>query len=236
MPKGPQIIVENWEGKHNCPERYEAFKKLGAYRNMNTICVIPTRGTMLTRVALSWMHIAGGFNSAFVKMLVEGCEVGAAYNYAISMILNTPSLQNFPYLLTLEEDNTPPYDGLQKLLESIQEYDAVSGLYWTKGPGGVPQIWGDPATNDFVPQPPLPNTLQRCNGIGMGFALWRMEMFKDPKFVQGEWFKTAATPEEGGPCTQDLYFWRKAKELGYRCAVDTRVRVGHVDQTSGEIW
>lgn len=235
MAKGPQIIIENWEGKNNTPERYEAFKKMGLYRNMNTVCVIPTRGKMLTKVALSWMHIAGGFNSAFAKIIVEACEVGAAYNYALSMILSSPQLSNFPYLLTLEEDNTPPQDGLQKLLESIQEYDAVSGLYWLKGPNGCPQIWGDPNTDQFVPQPPLINAIQRCNGIGMGFALFRLDMFRNPGFIQGEWFKTAALPEEGGPCTQDLYFWKNAKKLGYRCAVDTRVRVGHCDE-SGEIW
>lgn len=234
--KGPQIIIENFEGKHNVPERYEAFKKLGAYRNTNTILVIPTRGTMMTKVALSWMNLAGGFNAAFVKMIVEGCEVGAAYNFAIANILATPQLQTFPYLLTLEEDNTPPPDGLMKLLESIQEYDAVSGLYWLKGPSGCPQIWGDPATDSFIPQAPVLNTVQRCNGIGMGFALWRLDMFRNPGFTHGEWFKTCATPDEGGPCTQDLYFWMKAKKLGYRCAVDTRVRVGHVDVATGDIW
>ena len=236
MAKGPQIIIEEWTGKHNTPERYEAFKKMGLYRNMNTICVIPTRGKMLTKVALSWMNVSGGFNSAFPKVMIEACEVGAAYNYALTMILSNPAFQAYPYMLTLEEDNTPPPDGLHKLLESIQEYDAVSGLYWLKGPNGPPQIWGDPNTDQFVPQPPLINTIQRCNGIGMGFALFRLDMFKNPGFTQGEWFKTALTPEEGGPCTQDLYFWKNARKLGYRCAVDTRVRVGHVDQESGDIW
>lgn len=234
---GPKIIVENYQGKNNLPERYEAFKKMGTYRNLNTVMVLPARGQTLTKVALSWMNLAGGFNSALVKIIVEGCEVGAAYNYAISMILSDPGLQKFPYLLTLEEDNTPPPDGLQALLTDIQEYDAVSGLYWLKGPGGCPQIWGDPKQpNTFAPQVPIPNTLQRCNGIGMGFALWRMDMFKNPGFTYGEWFKTAALPEEGGPCTQDLYFCKRAGELGYKFAVDTNVKVGHVDLSTGEIW
>ena len=235
MSKGPTIVVENWEGKNNTPERYESFKKMGLYRNLNTVCVIPTRGKMLTKVALNWMNMAAGFNSGFVRVMIEACEVGAAYNYALSMILNNPGLVNFKYMLTLEEDNTVPPDGLLRLLEGIQEYDAVSGLYWTKGVSGVPQIWGDPNTETFVPQPPLINTLQRCNGTGMGFVLWRLEMFRDPGFVQGEWFKTAMEVSEGGPCTQDLYFWARAKKLGYRCAVDTRVKVGHVDE-NGDIW
>jgi hypothetical protein len=236
MISGPKIVIENFEGKNNLPERYESFRQMGTYRNLNTICVIPTRGKMLTKVALSWMNLAGGFNSAMVRMMVEGCEVGAAYNYALKVILTEPTLQKFPYILTLEEDNTPPPDGLQKLLTSVQEYDAVSGLYWLKGSGGCPQIWGDPKQpGTFAPQLPIPDSLQRCNGIGMGFAIWRLDMFRNPGFTFGEWFKTAATPPDG-PCTQDLYFCKKAGELGYKFAVDTKVKVGHVDVESGEVW
>ena len=237
MPEvGPRIIIENFEGKNNLPERYEAFKKMGTYRNMNTIMVIPARGKTLTKIAVNWMNLAGGFNSALVRIVVEGCEVGHAYNYALKAILSDPTLQKFPYILTLEEDNVVPADGLQKLLTSIQEYDAVSGLYWLKGPGGCPQIWGDPKQPvTFAPQLPIPDTLQRCNGIGMGFAVWRTDMFRNPGFTFGEWFKTTVFPPEG-PCTQDLFFCKRAGELGYKFAVDTRVKVGHVDLETGEIW
>jgi len=233
--KGPAIIVENWEGKNNSPENYERFKKLGTYRNLNTIWVTPTRGTMQTKVAFNWMNIAGGFNQGLAKIMIEACEVGAAYNYAIKEILANPGFKSFPYMLTVEEDNTAPPDGLHKLFESIQEYDAVCGLYWLKGPGGCPQIWGDGKSDNFAPQAPIADTIQKCSGIGMGFALWRLDMFRHPGFTYGEWFKTAATVEEGGPCTQDLYFCRNATKLGFKFAVDTRVKCGHVD-SEGVIW
>ena len=231
MVRGPAIIVENWEGKNNSPERYEQFKKMGAYRNLATIWVTPTRGTMQTKIAFNWMSIASGFNQALAKICIEACEVGEAYNYAIKEILANPALKTFQYLLTVEEDNTAPPDGLHKLYESIQEYDAVGGLYWTKGPGGVPMIWGDPKDpNSFAPQPVMPETIQRCNGLGMGFTLFRLDMFKNPGFEYGAWFKT------GNGMTQDLYFFKNAAKLGYKCACDTRVRVGHVDVESGDIW
>jgi hypothetical protein len=67
----------------------------------------------------------------------------------------------------------------------------------------------------------------------MGFNLWRMSMFKDPK-LEKPLFKTKASPSEGVG-TQDLAFWSMAKKYGYRCAVDCGVLVGHVDG-SGFVW
>src|SRR6185436_14658679 len=106
--------------------------------------------------------------------MAVGYEVGHAYNNILVEVLRNPYFAKFQYFLTVEEDNTPPPDGLHKLYESIQEYDAVGGLYWTKGESGVPMIWGDPKEpNTFIPQPALKDTVQQCNGLGMGFTLFR---------------------------------------------------------------
>jgi len=112
--------------------------------------------------------------------------------------------------------------------EEHPEYCAISGLYWTKGyENAQPQIWGDPKdVLNFRPQVPILNTIQECNGIGMGFALWRLQMFKDPK-LRKPWFKTVA--DATGVGTQDLYFAGDAKKNNYRFAVDTSCMVGHYD-------
>jgi hypothetical protein len=34
----------------------------------------------------------------------------------------------------------------------------------------------------------------------------------------------------------DLYFWGDARKHGYRCAVDTCVRVGHYDIAGDMMW
>lgn len=229
------IVLDSYEGRNNNPERYAAWEKMGRYKNLGTIWVTPTRGTCATAVAFSWMNVVGAPNNALSKMRVEKMEVGAAYNQAIVNILASPYAQRFPYLLTVEEDNMPPPDGLLQLYESIQNYDAVGGLYWIKGEGGSPMIWGDikePGT--FIPQTPKPDTVQECNGLGMGFTLFRMDMFRNPGFEFGQWFKTIG--EKGAYMTQDLYFFKRAQELGYKFACDTRVKVGHYDAENGIIW
>lgn len=225
-----KIFIENYEGKNNSPERYAAWNQLGLYRNLSTVLVCPTRGKCFTRVAFSWMNLIGGFNAPLAKICVEQYEVGEAYNQMLIQILTNDAFKNYQYLLTLEEDNTVSHDSLLKLYQNIEKYDAISGLYWLKGPDGCPQIWGDPTDkNSFAPQAIGTERIQECNGIGMGFALWRLDMFKNPGFEFGKWFKT------GDGMTQDLYFWKKAKDLGYRCAVDTDCKIGHVDE-DGNIW
>lgn len=230
-----RIFIENYEGKNNSPERYQAWASLGLYRDLSTVWVTPTRGTCSTRVAFSWMNVMGPPNAPVAKICVEGAEVGKAYNDAIIQILTAPSLSKFKYLLTVEEDNTPPPDGLIKLCESIQKYDAVGGLYWIKGEDGAPMIWGDPKEpGTFIPQPPQKDTLQECNGLGMGFTLFRLDMFRNPGFEFGKWFQTVG--DGGAYMTQDLYFFDKAQKLGYKFACDTRVKVGHFDQANNMIW
>lgn len=230
-----KIIIENYEGRHNNDGRYEAWSKLGLYRNLSTVLVCPTRGTCSTRVAFSWMNLMGGFNAPLVKMCIEGYEVGEAYNQALIQIITSDQLKNFQYLLTLEEDNTVSPDSLIKLYHGIEKFDVVSGLYWLKGPDGCPQIWGDPLKrDDFTPQPIGTERLQECNGTGMGFTLFRLDIFKNKDFEFGKWFRTKN--ENGQAVTQDLYFAKKAKELGYKFAVDTHCKIGHLDSNDGTIW
>lgn len=229
----PQIIAPDY-GKHNALMD-EAIKRLdyqGSYKDLSTIVLTPGFGQMPTKCVASWMNMFSPPNNKIFRIWALGMEVGEAFSQAIQNILSHPELSKFKYLLTLEHDNVPPPDGLVKLLarmEKHKEYACIGGLYWTKGDGGVPQIWGDPKDPqiNFRPQKPVPGQLVECVGTGMGFNLWRLEMFKDKRLRQ-PWFKTVQSKEEGVG-TQDLYFWGDARKYGYRCAVDCDVLVGHYD-------
>jgi hypothetical protein len=100
--------------------------------------------------------------------------------------------------------------------------------------------YGNPAElpRNFIPQPPLPNTVTPCNGLGMGATLFRLSMFKDPK-IPRPWFKTVqeVVPHQGARAfTQDLYFFNNACAAGYKFACSTRTLTGHLDAGSGIVW
>lgn len=238
----PQIIIDpSHAGYHNSnPETQARLKQAKGYKDLSTICIIPTRGVIPAKIVQSWWGLMSPMNQKFTRMFMLGMEVGEAYQQAIEQILAHPDLSNWKYILTLEEDNAVPPDGLIKLLENMDKYDAIGGLYYTKGIGGQPMCYGQPNVmpRNFIPFPPVPNTLTECNGLGMGFTLFRLEMFKDPKLTK-PWFKTEQkyTPGVGSSAfTQDLYFFNKARELGYRFACDSRVLVGHYDYENDFMW
>lgn len=244
MPQPPAVIIENLNlGLHNADLQasVDRLNKGKTYRDLSTIIVCPTRGMIPDRVVQSWMGLIRPMNQKVIgPIFFRGYEVGHAYNMAIEMILNNPQLSTWKYILTIEEDNLPPPDGLLKLYESMDEYDVVGGLYWTKGEGGQPMIYGDPKASEysFIPQTPIPETVQPANGLGMGFNLWKLDIFKDER-LRNPWFVTKQEyePGKGGSSyTQDLYFYENAGKLGYKFACDTRVKVGHLDPANDVVW
>jgi hypothetical protein len=238
----PSILIPDNAGIHNSSDYVARLKKEKTYRDLSTIIVCPTRGMIPARIVQSWQGMIRPMNQKVLgPIFMEGMEVGEAYNSVIKMILENPELSKFKFMLTLEEDNAPPADGLMKLYESIDNYDAVGGLYWTKGEGGQPMCYGNPADTpiNFIPQIPAPDTVTPCNGLGMGFTLFRMEMLRDKRFDYGNWFKTKQEVAYDGSVqvyTQDLWFFQNARALGYKFACDSRVKVGHYDPANQIMW
>jgi hypothetical protein len=237
---GSELVKEPDLGRHN--QDLEASRTRiiegGTWKKQRTIMLLPAAKMVPAKCALSWMNLITPPNQGFIRWLLLGDEVGIAYSNAIEQILAHPELSQWEYVLTLEHDNTVPGDGLLKLIKQMEahpELACVGGLYFTKGEGGVPQVWGDPKDPvlNFRPQPPIPGQLVECCGTGMGFNLFRLSMFKDPK-IPKPWFRTKAGTDGVG--TQDLSFWGEARKAGYRCAIDCSVLVGHYDHVSDITW
>jgi hypothetical protein len=235
-----QLIIQDFAGAHNADLQKTSARliKGGSWKKQRTICIIPAANSIPAKVYLNHLNIAYPPNNGVFRILALGMEVGDAYSKAIEQILAQPELKDWEYLFCYEHDNTIPSDGVLKLMEAMEEhpeYSAISGLYFTKGPEGVAQIWGDPkdTTVNFRPQPPRPNEIVECCGTGMGAVLFRLSMFKDDR-LRKPWFRTTAGVE--GCSTQDLHFWSDARKFGYRCAVDCRVRVGHYDHIADFTW
>ena len=234
------MIVGYDFGKHNDALELSSARILegNSWKKQRIIVLLPSAAMIPAKVALSHWNLIFPPNQAVYRMLCLGMEVGDAYSQAIYEVLAHPDLSQWEYILTLEHDNIPPPDGVIKLLDQMEkhpEFSCIGGLYWTKGEGGVPQIWGDPKDPvlNFRPLPPVPGQLVECCGTGMGFNLWRTSMFKDEK-LRKPWFKTIAGAEGVG--TQDLYAWGDFRKHGYRCAIDCAVLVGHYDHSTGTTW
>lgn len=236
----PQLVALD-AGRHNADLAKSGARLIqgGSWKKQRIVMILPAAALMPTKAALALWGLIFPPNQPVFRIAAVGMEVGEAYSNAIEQVLAHPDLSQWEYLLTVEHDNIPPADGVLKLIERMEKHPelaCVGGLYWTKGEGGVPQIWGDagdPILN-FRPQPPREGELVECCGTGMGFNLWRLAMFKDEK-LRRPWFRTVASREEGVG-TQDLYAWSDFRKHGYRCAIDCAVRVGHYDHATDITW
>lgn len=223
----------------------DVFTRKGHWKKQRVVVILPTAEQLPAKAALAMWNLAFPPNNGVAKLLAQGMEVGEAYSQTIEWVIKHPELSDWEYVLTVEHDNIPPPDGVIQLIQDMEdhpEFSCIGGLYWTKGYQdggfdhfGVPQIWGDPADPilNFRPQIPKPEQIQECCGTGMGFNLWRMSMFKDERLPR-PLFQTKAGKEGCG--TQDLAFWTEARKHGYRCAIDTRVKVGHYDWKTDITW
>jgi len=235
------LVVDSVAGKHNdeLDKSIERVNDSKMYEDLSTIIICPTRGTFPTRVVQSWMKLMKPMNQQVAGPIFAECmKVDAAYNGLIEYILQNEYLRNFKYILTIEEDNLPPTDGLLKLYKSMDKYDVVGGLYWSKSDDGFPMIFGDPEVgpDDFKPQKPKYGEVQPANGLGMGFNLIKLDIFKK---IPGPWFETKEVSNvwEGSiQMTQDIYFYKLAAKHGYKFACDNSVLVGHLDAKEDKVW
>ena len=232
----PQIIgYEPGMHQSNMKGTIHRLKAEGSYKDQSVIRIIPALVNVKAKASSSWENLMAPPNNKYVRLLAQNMEVGEAYDATIRQIISHPELSKFKFILTVEADNTVPPDGLIKLIAQMEkhpEYSCIGGLYFSKGENGPAHLWGDPRDPvlNFRPQVPIPGALQECCGTSMGFHLWRLDMFKDPR-IQWPLFKTCASMTEG--CfSQDLKAWNQLRQLGHRCAIDNSVAVGHVDENN----
>lgn len=199
-----------------------------------------SRQPMIHRtVVQAWNSLQWPMNAPRYMFMVGNGEVGNSYDDTVAMVVEHPDLKKWKYVLLMEDDNVPPPDGVTSLLDAIDQgpFDAVGGLYFTKGEVQMPQCYGDPyeyaqsGILEFRPRDVSEAVhtggILPCNGIANGFSLFRMDVFKR---LPRPWFKT------GPGNTQDLYLCGNMKRAGMSLAVDCRCRVGHLDLNSGEMY
>jgi hypothetical protein len=248
MSAKPQLVVTDMSGHHaqNMPETISRLQRGGSWKKQRIIVVIPTADMISVTVMMSLWNLAFPPNNGVVKIAALGDEVGEAYSRAVESIIAHPDLSQWEYILFVEHDNVAPADGVIRLVERMEqhpEFAAIGGLYFTKGPQGCSQVWGqisDPQIN-YRPQVPDANGgLMECYGVAQGFTLFRLAVFKDAR-LRRPWFKTLNGKDGKGISTQDLYLWNDLRQYGYRCAIDCGCKVGHQDidgsfGIKGYIW
>jgi hypothetical protein len=170
-----------------------------AFHDRRIFVVCPTRNKLDPEVQESWNDLLWPQNAVHHLKFAKGWEVGQAYDTLVKVIRDSKDYGEFPYILTIEDDNLPPRDGVEKLLQVMESgpWDAVAGLYHTKDPRRTPLVLGDvegykkTGRQDFSPidvsKIPQGQRTVEVLAVPMGFTLWRMSFFRD---VPEPWYLT----------------------------------------------
>jgi hypothetical protein len=240
--------TKNWLDQSVCwviPTR--GFYPAKVVDSWDTICW-PMNQQRTPRLAIIGMEVGDAYNTLF--KLATDREFCAKHYDPTSVDL----IQRMKFILTTEEDNILPPNAVEGLFAALytcpdckkdinpaswtcedghRGYDAVSGLYFTKSMPPRPMAYGHPSEPDSfkpvsVAQAIKDGSTIEVNGIAMGCAIWRKELFAQ---VAYPWFETV----DGG--TQDLVFCKRAKEqANARFGVNAGVRVGHLDIKTGVLY
>ena len=139
--------------------------------------------------------------------------------------------EGYTHLLYLDADMVWPTDVLTKMLRH-HDVGIVGGLYVLKSPPHAPvamtgKFRVDGSVVDQFWHVDLDTTeLIDCEVLGMGCTLIPVEVFT--RIGQRPWFEYR-NDDAGWPVvTEDVPFCLKAKEAGYRIALDPTVKCGHI--------
>jgi len=199
------------------------------YVDKSTCILIPTRGQpkgspmVPLQVASAWVSLNRPLNSKWCSYTAIGYEVAEAYNILVAKALE----KGFPFILTMEDDNIPPKEGLVQLHKNIGNFDALSGIYYSKYDDGSP-VHGLPI-QEMTPRKTV--GIAPVEWVPFGFTLWKADLFK---LFEPPWFRTVDEGEKR--MTHDIDFCERARMKGARFAVDTDLWVGHLDIATDTVY
>lgn len=198
-------------------------------------------------IPCSWMFIPQRFFVSYTQLLfgLHGLGPVELSQYVFSTApldrcrneLASEALKEYPdWLLWLDADQTFPHDMAKALINSAETHglDIIGGSYHKKTP---------PFDNVAGWHSPKPGRLHyikfldsrkpgvhEVDVVGMGATLIRAKVFQTLDYP---WFEYRENEDGVRSVTEDIPFCDKAKQAGFKIAVDTRVQCGHIVQ--GEV-
>jgi SAM-dependent methyltransferase len=204
---------------------------MGRVFGVNVVVGIPSFGMVSTyfmeaRSALSFPLVSSAIN----KVVLDK-PIAEARNEIVEFALQ----QNANYIFWLDDDVIAPPDSFLKLYRHNK--DIINGVYWSKSNPPMPLLFRGHLEGPYWDW--HYGDLIEIDAAGNGLTLVRTDVYrKMAQETKGPWYSTDYVSFAGydGPSspnnTEDLYFYWKAKKLGYQVWADTSVQAYHYEKNS----
>ncbi|MCG3770263.1 MAG: D-inositol-3-phosphate glycosyltransferase [Nitrosomonadaceae bacterium] len=189
----------------------------------------------------------------FLKFVMMGDEYARGRNGVLEQVVQAEQNEgiHIDYLFWLDDDIVAPPTCIQTLME--KNVPIASGLYFMRKEPHLPVAYytsGDPdLKNKFWNiDSYLDNTTVEVDAVGQGCVLIKREVYNAMKRPYYAWWPVDRTPEQiitllegsmqqpavlsidDNTLGEDLYFFTRCRQLGYKIMLDTSVKCGHVGQ------
>ena len=191
-----------------------------------------TRGTMIDKMLTIGIPTYGQVDPSFAVQLrllqvpfktfqvlnPQNMQIDEARNFIVDKMQGD-------YLFFLDSDVIPPIDAITRLVE--HKKDIVCGLYFQKQSPFFPVIFNKSEAGGRydVKMWYEKNKLIEVYSAGLGCCLIKREVFEK---IGAPWFKFTTGWGEVMRESEDHYFFRRAREKGYKIYCDTLITCGHM--------
>lgn len=194
---------------------------------------IPTFGLVSLAFLTHFHGLATPMGSSSSMCAPLRCEVGAARNMCVERALAMKPRPDF--LFFIDDDVLLPWDALIRLHE--HQLPIVAGMYFLKQSPSYPLLWRDDRIGYLRPGVDFKvGDLVKVAGTGCGVLLVRTSVFEK---LEAPFFKTGPSKRDDGTIehhTEDAFFFQKCAKAGIDVYVDSSVRCGHQDRTTGRVY
>lgn len=203
---------------------------MGRVYGMNVVVGIPSFGMVSTYFMQARNSQQFPLVSSSIDKVVLNKPIAEARNEIVEFALS----QNANYIYWLDDDVIAPPDSFLKLANHGK--DIINGVYWSKSNPPMPLLFRNHLEGPYYDW--HVGDLIEIDAAGMGLTLVKTDVYrKMQKELPGPWYSTEygsfpgvkATPFNN---TEDLYFYWKARQMGYQVWADTSVQALHYDKSN----
>lgn len=184
-------------------------------------------GAYLTHIGAVYYWSCNPQKFRIVPFIQYRKEISRARNAAVQTAISG----DFDYLFFYDDDTLMPEGVIPRLLNRMEEFNAVSASYFVRGYPFSPMVFRWDRKGKLMKLVPAKNYRRlidpdgmmrnRVAGLGNGCTMLRVEDFKKVPFP---WFQAAPNYSE------DVYWYYKARKYvpDYRVGMDFSVKAGHL--------
>jgi SAM-dependent methyltransferase len=172
-------------------------------------------------------------SSAYDKIVLNK-PIAEARNEIVEFALG----QGANYIFWVDDDVIPPPDSFLKLY--MHQKDIINGVYWSKSNPPMPLLFRNHLEGPYLDW--HVGDLIEIDAAGNGLTLVKTDVYrKISETVGGPWYSTEYTSFKNGTVsspnnTEDLYFYWKAKQAGFKIWADTSVQAFHYEKINQVLY